>query len=186
MTARIPKNLIGGVQAVLSPGPGTAVDMSLARSFYGDLLQYVLLHPNSDYAQVGRHVAVKARGQQDLKAMVVALTMLVDGLRVRRLGGERTTTAPCSLEPQVVRLHGREDLPKHWTISAALALFLDQKTARAAGWWKELDDSVEGGSGFSFVDLGADMAGIAVGIAARDGKGQIGRAAWWERVGQYV
>src|SRR3546814_20785954 len=32
MTARIPKNLIGGVQAVLSPGPGTAVAMALART----------------------------------------------------------------------------------------------------------------------------------------------------------
>src|SRR3546814_20372437 len=107
MTARIPKNLIGGVQAVLSPGPGTAVDMALARSFYGDLLQYVLLHPNSDYAQVVRHVAVKARGQQDMKAVVVELTMLVDGWRVRRLGGERTQTGPCSLEPQGVRPPGR-------------------------------------------------------------------------------
>src|SRR3546814_12775511 len=90
MTARIPKNLIAGVQAVLSPGPGTAVDMALARSFYGELPQYVLLHPNSAYAQVARHVAVKARGKQALMAMPGAMTQLVDGLTVWRLGGDRT------------------------------------------------------------------------------------------------
>ncbi len=177
LTAMLPKNLIGGLQAVLSPGPGTMVDMSLARSFYGDLLGYVLLHPDSDYPHIIRHVTEHVRSQDDLKAAVVALTMFVDGPRVRRLGGERTSTPPCPLQAQTVFIHGRDDLPKHWTISAALALFLNQRTARAIGLWKELDDSLLGGdglatgSGFSFVDLGADTAGIAVGMAARDGKG---------------
>src|SRR3546814_13487005 len=48
-------------------------------------------------------------------------------------------------------------------------MFMDEKTGRAIGLWKELDDSLPGGSGFSFVDLAADMAGVRIGKAARDG-----------------
>ena len=36
------------------------------------------------------------------------------------------------------------------------------------GNWKELSDSLPGGSGFSFVDVAADRAGLAVGKAAID------------------
>lgn len=176
MTARVPKNLIGGLQAVIGSGGGARIDLDQARGFYGDLLAYHLLHPDHDYPRIVQHVAKQVQDQDDLKAALVALTLLTDGLRVRRLAGERTATPPCPLEAQTVYLHGRSDLPKHWTVSAALALFMDKRPARAAGLWKELDDSLPGGdgvpagTGFSFVDLGADMAGVAVGMAARNGK----------------
>ena len=55
---------------------------------------------------------------------------------------------------------GRGDLAQHFVLSAALAAFVGTPTALQAGLTKELSDS-NGGSGFSFADLTADLAGIA-------------------------
>ncbi|MDZ4783665.1 MAG: hypothetical protein SGJ19_25740 [Planctomycetia bacterium] len=56
-------------------------------------------------------------------------------------------------------LHGREDLLLHFTISAGLSMALSPKLAESAGVLKELKDA-QGGSGFSFADLSADLAGV--------------------------
>jgi hypothetical protein len=50
---------------------------------------------------------------------------------------------------------------EHFLSSAAIALASQQGISLAVGEFKELLDSGEGGSGFSFVDLAADRAGIA-------------------------
>lgn len=175
MTARVPKELIGAAQALLGSGGRAKIDMTKARSIYGDLLAQVLLQPRMSYAGAVAQAMRDVSDRDGARAAIVALTMLIDGPRVRRFAGERTATPPCLPEPQPLLLQGRSDLPKHWTISAALALFLDERPARAIGLWKELDDSlpggdgVAGGTGFSFVDLTADTGGVALGKAARDG-----------------
>jgi hypothetical protein len=56
--------------------------------------------------------------------------------------------------------HGRHDLTQHFWVSAALTALWGAKRAEAAGVLKEWLDSGEGGSGFSFADLAADLAGI--------------------------
>lgn len=61
----------------------------------------------------------------------------------------------------------RRDLCQHFFVSAALAAHLGPEAAEAAGITKELLDAV-GGTGFSFVDLAVDLAGIA--FAARIAK----------------
>jgi len=45
-------------------------------------------------------------------------------------------------------------------VSAALTAELGAKAAEAAGVVKEILDAQDGGSGFSFADLAADMAGV--------------------------
>lgn len=101
------------------------------------------------------------------RAAMVAAAMLVVGPRAGRLArdGEASFTPmlPATLS---VTLAGRDDLAKHFTLSAALAAAADPAIGRALGTWKELDDSLAGGSGFSFVDLAADRAGLRLGEAA--------------------
>ena len=169
MTARVPRALVGGLQAVLGSGEGGGVDLELVRAIYGELLAGAVLEPEPDYARIVRRAAMQVDSAEGLKAALVALTMFTDGPRVLRLAGDRTKTPPCALTAFATRLHGRADTPKHWVLSAALTMFMDEKTGRAIGLWKELDDSLPGGSGFSFVDLAADMAGVRIGKAARDG-----------------
>lgn len=59
-------------------------------------------------------------------------------------------------------MHGRVDLAQHFVVSAALTVLLGEAAAESAGVVKELLDAREGGSGFSFADLAADLSGIAL------------------------
>ncbi|HEY6817246.1 MAG TPA: hypothetical protein VI168_17040, partial [Croceibacterium sp.] len=74
----------------------------------------------------------------------------------------------CPLPEQGFRLHQREDLAKHWSFSAGLAAVLGGETAANLGEWKELDDSLPSGSGFSLVDLAADRSGLQTALRALD------------------
>ncbi len=65
-------------------------------------------------------------------------------------------------------LLGRLDLAQHFTISAGLHAAASSGVAFAIGELKELLDSNAGGSGFSFDDLAADRAGIALARALLD------------------
>jgi hypothetical protein len=65
-------------------------------------------------------------------------------------------------------LLGREDLAKHWAVSAALTATFGEDASIAVGTWKEISDSGQGGSGFSLVDLAADRAGIFAARRASD------------------
>ncbi len=56
-------------------------------------------------------------------------------------------------------LFERNDLPKHFLVSAAIASTADSSLSNVVGVFKEMDDSA-GGTGFSFADLAADRAGI--------------------------
>ena len=64
-----------------------------------------------------------------------------------------------------VTLAGRDDFPKHFLISAAIAAEAGSPLADAIGLQKEIEDA-RGGSGFSFNDIGADRAGTRFGEVA--------------------
>jgi hypothetical protein len=76
---------------------------------------------------------------------------------------------------RAVTLAGREDLAKHFLVSAIVAAEADNALADAVGLTKEIDDS-RGGSGFSFVDLAADKAGTRFGLAAANSPDDVHRA----------
>ena len=58
-----------------------------------------------------------------------------------------------------IRLRGRGDWPRHFTVSAALNVMRDLELSDGVGHLKEVRDSM-GGSGFSFTDVLANRAGI--------------------------
>lgn len=62
----------------------------------------------------------------------------------------------------------RVDLARHFLISAAIKILSQQGVSTAIGEFKELMDRGFGGSGFSFVDLAADIAGVRFALAASD------------------
>jgi uncharacterized protein YfiM (DUF2279 family) len=65
-----------------------------------------------------------------------------------------------------VSLRDRNDLARHFWVSAALAVLSDDRRSMTVGITKELMDATPGGSGFSFVDLVADRAGTLFADAA--------------------
>jgi hypothetical protein len=71
------------------------------------------------------------------------------------------------LNPVTLLLNHRNDLAKHFLVSAALVVSTDSHLAGVIGIAKEVSDS-DGGSGFSFADLAADRAGIKFGESATE------------------
>ncbi|MDO9597108.1 MAG: hypothetical protein Q7J47_05240 [Azoarcus sp.] len=64
--------------------------------------------------------------------------------------------------PRMLTLRDRHDIAQHFVVSAALAAWAGEPAANAIGLYKELDDSRRG-SGFSFADLAANLAGTRFG-----------------------
>ena len=111
-------------------------------------------------------------------AALVALAMFVADERAGYLAGVKEgQIRSCRIPLPGVILYGRTDLPKHWALSAAISAAQGTQLARAIGEWKELADSLSprsefalgDPSGFSFVDVAADRAGLRAAMAAMSG-----------------
>lgn len=97
------------------------------------------------------------------RAAILVLTGYVVGQSLVPIVPEaRTWDRPRRLG---VRLAGRDDLAKHFVVSAVLSANTGGPFADAVGIYKEIADS-RGGSGFSFSDVAADRAGSRLGTLA--------------------
>jgi len=74
----------------------------------------------------------------------------------------------------LVVLQGRADFPRHFMISAVLAVTAGSPLSDVVGLYKELDDA-RSGSGFSFNDIAADRAGTRFGELVLSGMPTFGR-----------
>jgi len=105
----------------------------------------------------GNDVAVESR------AAILVLAFYVNGTALAAI------VPPAGQWPKPARrtvtLAGRDDFPKHFLISAAIAAEAGSPLADAVGLYKEVDDARHG-SGFSFNDIGADRAGTRFGEIA--------------------
>jgi len=115
-----------------------------------------------------REGMARAREQSDTaqdavlhnKAVILALAVYVGHHRIGALVGDIQPDAEKALKPRRgAVLHQRNDLARHFIISAALELLSEQGMSLAIGEFKELMDRGNGGTGYSFVDLAADMSG---------------------------
>lgn len=97
------------------------------------------------------------------RAAIVVLAAYLNGNGLTELVPEAAQwqTAP----RRRLKLRGRRDFAQHFSTSAALAATGGDAVSHAVGLYKEIDDA-DGGSGFSFKDLTADMAGTQFGKAA--------------------
>jgi hypothetical protein len=97
------------------------------------------------------------------RAAILVLTLYVNGVPMRTVVPGAETWPRARRRP--VLLRGRDDLTKHFLVSAVLSATAGTPLANVAGIYKEIDDS-RGGSGFSFSDLAADRAGTLFGQLA--------------------
>jgi hypothetical protein len=103
------------------------------------------------------------------RAAILALGKLLGDDNVARVGGrdlDLGAEAERTALRQRIRLGDRTDLSRHFWVSAALAALTDESRSLAVGLSKEVMDSTPGGSGFSFVDMAANTAGIRLAVAA--------------------
>lgn len=102
------------------------------------------------------------------RAALLVLTLYVNGREIEEIVPDAAQWSKPKM--RTVKLGGRDDLAKHFIVSAAIAAEAGTMLSEVLGVYKEVDDS-RGGSGFSFVDLGADVAGTRFGeLASRSGE----------------
>jgi len=149
------------------------IDRASVLSAYCALADLQRRKPSGDFAeQVRRVFSLDKAGvsHADLnRAAFVALAMLTVDERV----GDFAQLSPAGLgkcRSPVTRtaIYGRHDWPKHWALSAAIAVGAGTQLSEAAGEWKELADglaqqsqlAIDDPTGFSMSDLAADRAGF--------------------------
>jgi hypothetical protein len=161
--------LLGGTSAEL----GRATEMRLQRlvaagpeippgdARFGALLQKAFASAPTDLTQ--EDVV------QENRAAILAWGIAVGHERLARLAGldgdEELVSRSAALG-QGTTLRGREDWPRHYALSAALAVLEHPLISDAGGLMKEQMDALTHGSGFSFGDLMADRAGVRFAVAA--------------------
>jgi hypothetical protein len=94
------------------------------------------------------------------RSAILLLTLYVNGQGIEKFVPEAKNW-PRPAQHRVL-LNERDDFPKHFIVSAALAAKAGAPLADAVGVYKELADA-RGGSGFSFNDIAADRAGTRFG-----------------------
>ncbi len=156
------------------------VDRASVLGIYCALADLQRKKPSGDFTeQVHRAFGVDPKGANRTdfnRAAFVALGMFAVDERV----GDFAQLAPadlgkCRIAVVPTSIHGREDWPKHWALSAAIAVGAGTQLSEAAGEWKELADSLARQSRFAINDpTGFSMADLA---AARAGF-RTARAAW--------
>ena len=174
VTARIHLPLDSPLMTDLSGLRVRPVDALLTAQIYCRLLAFDGRWPSTDMAVVvnrafGPNTTSLDQVEQN-RAAFVALAMYTASSDAGRLAGNaEVLIARCAKQGHTAPLLlGRDDLPKHWSLSAALSVALGDDVGKAMGEWKELSDSRPNGSGFSFVDLSADRSGLAAAKAATD------------------
>jgi uncharacterized protein YfiM (DUF2279 family) len=108
------------------------------------------------------------------RAAILALAIAAGHAGVEPLVGEISTPEAKAERRKLIgpiRLRGRGDWAQHFLVSAALELLSGSVTSDAMGLFKEQADAREGGSGFSFADLLANLAGIRFAEAATSADG---------------
>jgi hypothetical protein len=155
------------------------VDQASVLRIYCALESQQRKKPSSDFAeQVRRAFAIDPRGVSRAefnRAAFVAFGMFAVDEGV----GDFAQLAPadlgkCRSDAVFTSVYGRQDWPRHWALSAAIAVGAGTQLSEAAGEWKELADSLARQSqfsigdptGFSMADLAADRAGFRTARAA--------------------
>lgn len=97
------------------------------------------------------------------RAVILVLTLFANRLTLNKI----IPSLKSHYRPiwRTVTLNLRNDLSKHYLVSATLAAYAGTPLADAIGLYKELEDS-RGGSGFSFIDMTANRAGTLMGELA--------------------
>ena len=160
-------------------------DPAVVRLYYEKLCEIDDLHVGDLKASMAWYMApvfglAKKRVQagndvvMENRAALLALGIFLGSGGIENLVGSVNTEEleGCKNNPYYVVLANRRDLRLHFIISAVLKVISDSGMSSAVGEFKELLDAGRGGSGFSFADLAADMAGVKLAERLLDKTGE--------------
>jgi hypothetical protein len=120
---------------------------------------------------LARERSAQGSAVEENRAALLALGVVLGHPRLAPAVGEKLDEERSGQVERVragTTLRGRDDWPRHFTVSSALTVLSAVAPSDAAGVLKEELDA-DGGSGFSFADLLADRAGTTFAeVATRD------------------
>lgn len=147
-----------------SPGELNAQNKDTSLSYY---LHKVMLEAKAMSAKDSQGNSNSATLENE--AAIMALAIYAGHRRFSTLFGDLSFAVdPIPTVRQKPVLANRQDLSLHFIFSAAIKLLSEQGISVAVGEFKELMDRGKGGSGYSFIDLTADMAGANFAALAVD------------------
>lgn len=169
--AELDPDLVAALWHIDSFTDGPRDRATLVAARYCHLVELRQKKPTRSLVDILNRAFQSDEGRTNPEITIVALAMLARAPHAEMIsGGVSPSQTPCGVVPGLF-LAGRMDLAKHWTLSAALAANT-QADVDAVGLWKEVADSDEGGSGFSYMDLAADMSGARAGKALASATGR--------------
>ncbi|MFT7632960.1 MAG: nitrogen fixation-related uncharacterized protein [Mariniblastus sp.] len=125
-----------------------------------------LIHETFKFAEDNSH---RTNAVEPNKAAILALGVILGEEKIATVA-KRPINLDRKKELEAIRrritIQGRNDLVRHFWVSAALTVLSDESRTMTVGITKELMDANPGGSGFSFVDLTADRAGTLFALGA--------------------
>lgn len=155
---------------------------SSVASASGEHLQHLIVEASTPSGGDGRFALLvvsafaKARHNSDgadavlqNRAAILALGIALGHEKIAALAGlgrDADLIRRASATRGNATLRGREDWARHYLVSAALTVLENPFFSDSTGLAKEVLDTINGGSGFSFADLAADKAGILFADAA--------------------
>jgi uncharacterized protein YfiM (DUF2279 family) len=148
------------VERYLADFETAAADGTLPRR--GSVLPYLRFAAETAHAtSIGPAGAGRGEPAAEMRAALLALAIYCGDARVGHVIG---VPVPRSLDPErngcsAATLAARGDLRRHFTVSSGLMAASSASAALGIGELKELMDSVDGGTGFSFDDMAANLAG---------------------------
>ncbi|MCA0978061.1 hypothetical protein LCM19_06770 [Qipengyuania flava] len=147
------------------------LDEDAIAALYCDLVQMQVAEPEASLAaHIRRALAASEASPEGHRTAIMALALITaTPEKVHLAAGNQALDAcspPANMAP--ILLRGRADWAMHWTLSAALEMTTGNRLGTLIGEWKELADTKAGvamlapedPSGFSFVDLASDRAGL--------------------------
>ncbi|WP_340680360.1 hypothetical protein [Paraglaciecola sp.] len=146
-------------------------ELSLRTAFYLKYLQELDIGKKSTAQSLAKFIGpVFAQAQKrsnydtapkENEAAIMALAIYAGHYRFANFVGNVQPIANKIAMPKTPpMLANRADLNQHFIFSAGIKLLSEQGLSIAIGEFKELMDRGNGGSGYSFVDLSADFAGV--------------------------
>ncbi len=131
------------------------------------------LYLNTAFSFAEKRSNVGKNPVDENKASLLALSIFLGTTNFNSIIGaiDKKTLRKCQPRGRKIVLNNRVDLRLHFIYSAGLKVISDSGISFTIGEYKELLDSQEGGSGFSFADLAADRSGIRFAEQAMDSFG---------------